>query len=124
MRIGWMTLGRVGCHNLEGTWQGACTGEGDELGLELVVETDVEQEVEGTAVITITVGGDSLDSELDLEGTRQGKAFELELDSAGWAMALSGTHQQRTLEGDCFLEITVQGLTIAEEGSFLLERSD
>jgi hypothetical protein len=112
-----LSLALVGCHNLEGEWEGSC---GD-LELELVIDTDFQGAVYGSAVAWLTVGGATTEAPLDLEGTREGPDFDLELDSAGWVLNLDGTHQDGVLEGDCELTLTVLGFEFAETGSLLLE---
>jgi hypothetical protein len=124
MRLICLSLGLGACHNLEGEWVGDCEGESGDIGLEIAIDTDAGGEVYGSALARFSVGGASTDAELDLEGIRDGADFDLELDSSGWALTLEGAHQGGEMEGDCLLEITVLGFTVAEEGLFLLERKN
>ena len=120
MRAVLLSLVLVGCHNLEGEWEGSC---GD-LELDLVIDTDSGGDVYGSALASLTVGGATSEADLDLEGTREGPDFDLELDTAGWVLSLEGTHQDGVLEGDCELTLTVLGLDFSETGSLLLEPVD
>ena len=124
MRAAWLSVGLLACHNLEGEWEGECTGESDDLGLAVTVDTDSGGDVYGSAVATFTIAGVASDAELDLEGSRDGGDIALDLDGSGWALSLDGVHGGGVIEGDCLLEITVLGLTVADEGSFTLERVD
>ena len=111
----------MGCHRMDGGWSGTCAGDNGDVGLELIIDSDDGSEIEGSALATFVVAGVSTDAELDLEGTRDGREFAIDLDGTGWAMSLDGRQSRSTMEGACLLEITVLGWTTAESGTFLLE---
>ena len=124
MRVVLCVVSLIGCHRLDGGWSGTCVGDNGDVGLELTIESDDGAEVEGSALATFEVAGVSTDAELDLEGTRDGADFAIDLDGTGWAMSLDGHQSGSTMEGDCLLEITVLGWTTAESGTFVLESTD
>ena len=111
----------LGCHDLQGNWEGICAGDEGDIGVSLSIASDIAGEVDGDAVASFQIGGGEVEADLVLEGTREGPDFSIELDSAGWAMSLDGMHQGGVMEGECLLAITVLGSTVIGQGDFSLE---
>jgi hypothetical protein len=123
MRLLIACLLSVSCTGLTGEWQGRC-GEEDPLELELDVEFDSSGELEGEAVMTFDFSGSQTSIDLDLEGSRDGRDFVMELDQAGWMLILEGERADGRLEGICQLYGTVGEGSLWSEGPFELLRAD
>ena len=121
MRLSIACLFSISCTGLTGEWQGRC-GEEDPLGLELDVAVDDSGELEGEAVMSFDFLGFETSVDLDLEGTRDGRDFMIELDQAGWMLTLEGERADGRLEGICQLTGTVGEESLWSEESFVLER--
>ncbi len=123
MRFSFLCLFSISCTNIAGQWEGSC-GEEDPLGLDLDVSVDEAGELEGEGVMTFDFLGFETSVELELEGTRDGRDFVIELDQAGWKLILEGEKSDGLLVGSCQLYGTVVEESLWSEGPFELDPAE